>query len=153
MIREDCNQISKLNLFQRDNVVEMNCLTEMWVDGADLHLRSAPEPQSPYGGISSPCWFRARGHLGPRPAELPGLPCDRLGGARGRASGFFRQPRLHSRSVLSYASPVKTILSCNIVNRMNKMRKRFLIILKSKGFFRKINQYFRVEALIRTLRN
>lgn len=108
MIREDCNQISKLNLFQRDNVVVMNCLTEMWVDGADLHLRSASEPQSPSGGISSPCWFRARGHLGPRPAELPGLPCDRPGGARGRAGGFFRQPRLHSGSVLSYASQANT---------------------------------------------
>lgn len=114
----------------------MNCLTEMWVDGADLHLRSAPEPQSPSGGISSPCWFRARGHLGPRPAELPGLPCDRPGGARGRAGGFFRQPRLHSGSVLSYASQAKTILSCNL-NRTNKMRKRFLIILKSKDFIEK----------------
>lgn len=108
----------------------------MWVDGADLHLRSAPEPQSPSGGISSPCWFRARGHLGPRPAELSGLPCDRPGGARGRTGGFFRQPRLHSGSVLGYASQVKTILSCNL-NRMNKIQKRLLIILKSKDFIEK----------------
>lgn len=88
-----------MNFFQRDNVVVMNCLTEMWADGADIYLRPAPEPQFPSGGISSSRWSRARRHLGPRPAELPGLPCDRPGGARGRAGGFFRQPRLHGGSV------------------------------------------------------